>query len=175
LRKLILISIASLILTVTIWTLPYFIVGLELLFLPFYLLLFFIGALGVILIPIGFFIILRKKTLYPSIVWVCAVSIGFYIGYLVLKPIDIWDLNEKNRSGEIISQELEIYKNTHGQYPEKLTLLDTVKLENELPFNYKISRFNYNSQADDYDLDIPIPITDRWHWRKQAKQWGYNY
>ncbi|TAD94762.1 MAG: hypothetical protein EAZ97_16385 [Bacteroidetes bacterium] len=174
-HKLIPSILLSIILTITCWTIGLFYVGLDLLFLPLMLLLFLIGISGIITIPIGFYRFIKKQIVGKGLSIFIGLSIGFYFGLLLQKPIDNWDTEQRNLSGQILATELENYKNLNGVYPKKLSQLNLSNLNNELPNNYQIQRFTYFVRDNGkYDLDIPIPIFDCWHWNENKKAFIYN-
>lgn len=53
-------------------------------------------------------------------------------------------------------------------------LLATMRLTH-LPFAYTWDKFDYRLTSDnDYDLDIPVHIMDRWHWDKEKQAFVYS-
>jgi hypothetical protein len=102
------------------------------------------------------------------------IAIGFYLGLLCLKPIDNWEVRQRNLSGQILTSEIENYKQLNGVYPDSLSQLDIDKLNKVLPKTYQMDRFTYFVKESNYDLDIPIPIFDRWHWDKDKKVFEYS-
>lgn len=172
-RLLIIISI-SLGLTLTFYSIGIFFTGLELLLLPFIIILFLIGLSGIVIIPIGLYRLFKKQNLNKWLVLFIGLSIGFYLGLLLQKPIDNWDRKQRNLSGQLLTLEIEKHKTLNGEYPKSLNELNISFLNETLPRTYKIDRFTYNVRQGDYDLDIPIPIFDRWHWNKENKEFEYS-
>ncbi len=164
----------SSVLTVLAWTAPIFLPGIELLLLPVMFLLFLAGVSGFVTLSIGLFNVIRSKQSARWIDLLGGVAVGFYLGYAVLIPINDWDKRQRNLSGQILTESLDAYKLSHGKYPASLSDLDTVTVNNNLPFTYKLERFNYIAENEKFDLDIPIPIMDCWHWNNTEKFFEYS-
>ena len=173
-KRLLIIILISLGLTLTFYSIGIFFIGLELLLLPFIIILFLIGLIGIIIIPIGLYRLFKKQNLNKWLVLFIGLSIGFYLGLLLQKPIDNWDRNQRDISGQLLTLELEKYKSLNGEYPKSLSELNVSNLNETLPRTYQIERFTYNVSQGDYDLDIPIPIFDRWHWNKENMKFEYS-
>lgn len=166
-------AIISVILTVSVMTIPIFIIGIEFIFLPVTIVLLIIGAISVITIPISIFRYFYKKNTDKRILYINGCALGLYIAYLIMIPINKWDEKQRNTSGKVVSEALKVYKEKHGNYPDSLQQLNIKDLNKNLPGTYQINRFSYHSQNEDYHLDIPIPITDRWHWNHKEERWEY--
>jgi hypothetical protein len=166
--------IISLSLTILVWASPVFAPGLELLFVPGALLLFCIGIAGLVAIPFSAYRFLQKKTSNDWLTWINGLAIGFYLGYVLLIPIDNWDEQQRNLSGQILAEKLHEYKISNGQFPNRLSQLNVDLINESLPSEYKIDRFNYFVRDTTFDLDIPIPILDRWHWNHTKKVFEYH-
>jgi len=136
--------------------------------------MFLIGLSGVITIPLGLYRLVRKQPLNKWVTRFIGLAIGFYLGLLFQKPIDTWDRQQRNISGQILTSEIEKFKDENGQYPNSLKQLNLEDLNKSLPHTYKTDRFTYFVRNGDYDLDIPIPILDRWHWNKDKKEFEYD-
>jgi len=163
-KRLLIIILISFGLTLTLYSIRMFFNfnGLELLILPFNIILFLCGLSGIIIIPIGAYRLFKKQSLNKWLVIFIGLSIGFYLGVLFQKPIDNWDRNQRNISGQLLTLELEKYKSLNGEYPKSLNELDVSHLNETLPRTYQIYRYNYNVSQGEYDLDIPIHLFDIW-------------
>jgi hypothetical protein len=173
--KLIYSILISIVLTVSAWTLPIFYSGIEFIYLPFMLVLFLTGIAGIITIPYGVFKAWGHKSIRSNkwLQYSIGTALGFYIGYIILIPIDNWDDRQRNLSGQLISQKLQAYKASHGTYPKSLKDIDISNLNSSLPTAYKIDRFSYTSEQNKFDLDIPVPFLDRWHWDENKQIFIY--
>jgi hypothetical protein len=173
-KKLIIFLIISILFTVFAWTSRIYLPGLDLFLLPVMGLLLLVAIIGIVTIPLGIYYFYKKETSGKWLPIVNGIAIGFYLGYLVLIPIDNWDERERNLSGQIIVEKLEAYKISTGKYPEKLIDLGEKDLNAALPCFYKLGKFNYSASVDDFDLDIPEPIMARWHWDNDRKIFEYS-
>ena len=136
--------------------------------------LMLIGVAGLGTLSFGIFNLVKKK---PSNKWLTrinGIALGYYLGYLLLIPINYWDERQRNLSGQIVVEKLEEFKALRGKYPDKLTDLDLKQIDTLLPLAYKSDRFNYSVRDNKFDLDIPIPIMDRWHWNNDKKIFDYS-
>jgi hypothetical protein len=133
-----------------------------------------IGVSGLITIPLGIYKYFRKKPLSKTLVIFIALSIGYFFGYFLEKPIYKWDEQQRNISGQILTAEIENYKSDNGFYPSTLNQLNIDKLNSDLPKTYQLDKFSYHITDDGYDLDIPIAIFDRWHWDRIKQQFFYD-
>jgi len=131
-------------------------------------LLFLIEVSALFTFPIIIYRVIKKQTVHAGVLALFFASIGILTGLSAHRPIDSWDEVQRNRSGRLISEELEIYKSKNGSYPSKLSHLDTLKLNSTLPRTYPFHRFTYHPTNQEYDLDIPI-FLDRWHWEKEKQ------
>lgn len=174
-KQLIFPILLGVVLTICFYSIGIFYSGAELLLLPFIIGLFLIGLAGFYTIPIGLYQILKKQDVNRWLKRSIGLALGFYLGLLLQNPVSNWDHQQRNLSGQIISAELEEFKQENGKYPKDFSLLDVDKLNKLLPNTYQVDKFNYRtSSGTDYDLDIPIPITDRWHWNKETKEFEFN-
>jgi hypothetical protein len=173
-KRLLIIVLISSGLTLSFYSIGVFFIGFELLLLPFIIILSLIGLIGIIIIPIGLYRLFKKQNLSKWLVLCIGLSIGFYLGLILQNPIDNWDRNQRNISGQLLIKALENYKSLNGEYPKSLNQLNVSYLNETLPRTYQIERFTYSISQGDYDLDIPIPIYDRWHWNKENKEFEYS-
>ena len=162
------------ILTMTFYTIGIFFFGVDLLLLPLGIVLFLIGLTGLVTLPIGLYRLLRKQTINKWLTRFVGLAIGFYLGLIFQRPIDNWDKNQRNISGQILTSEIEKFKENNGEYPSTLNQLSLKDLNVSLPETYQTDRFTYFVREGEYDLDIPIPIFDRWHWNKDKKEFEYD-
>ena len=160
--------------TMFCWTIGIFVWGVDLLLLPiifgvWLLMLFGPVILGAYLIRKNKYGGLKTKKLGE----LKSLLFGTYLGFILINPIDNWDEKQRQKSGLIISENLETYKKENGKYPLELSeIKDNLT---GLPTTYTWDKFNYNlKDSNDYDLDIPIPIMDRWHWEKEDKVFVYS-
>lgn len=158
----------------TYYTIGIFFFGVDIILLPVILILFLIGVLGLITIPVGLYRLIRKQSVNKWLTWIIGLAIGFYLGLILQKPIDNWNREQRNISGQIVTAELEKFKQENGQYPDSLTQLNIDDLNKSLPSTYHTHRFDYFTINGGYNLNIPIPIFDRWHWNKDKKEFEYD-
>ncbi len=168
-RKLLLFILLSIALTLTLNAFRIFNNGVG--FLIF--LLMFISVSGLITIPLGLYRLIKKRQLSNRLIILIGLSLGFFIGMAVQRPIDNWDKQQQNISGIILSAELEKYKEEKGDYPDKIKELDIERIEEILPMNYKTKRFNYEIIDGEYYLYIPLLFLDKVLWNKEKKEFEY--
>lgn len=173
LKRLVPLVLIGVLLTLTSYTIGMFFAGAEIFFLPVILILFLIGGSGLFTIPVGFYRFLRKLTINKWLSRFIGLAIGFYIGLLIQRPIDDWNQKQINISGQIVTAELEKFKQENGHYPDSLSQLNLNDLNKSLTYTYKIDRFNYILTERDYDLVIPVATLDRWKWNKDKKEFEY--
>jgi len=116
--------LVGLILTFFCWTIGIFYWGIDLLLLPI--------MLGIILLmlfgPIILIVYLKRKNKdgglkTKNLGRLKSFAFGTYIGFILINPIHNWDEKQRQKSGLIISENLEIYKNDNGQYPSDLSAI----------------------------------------------------
>ena len=160
--------------TIFCWTIGIFIWGIELLLLP---IMFGIGLLSLSGPIILIVYLIRKNNggglQSKNLGRLKSLVFGIYLGFILLNPIYNWDRDQRQKSGLILSESLEIYKKGNGKYPTDLT---EIKDElTHLPSAYSWYKFSYHLKSDNnYDLDIPIPIMDRWHWDREKQVFIYS-
>jgi ABC-type multidrug transport system permease subunit len=174
LKRFIIITLISSILTIFCWTVGIFISGIDLLLLPLMIALVLFGISGLLTIPLGLYKFFRRQPFSKTLVTLIAISIGYFCGYFLEKPIYKWDEQQRNISGQILTAEIEKFKSENEFYPSTLKQLNVDKLNSELPKTYQLHKFSYHKKDDSYDLDIPIPIVDRWHWERIKQQFIYD-
>jgi hypothetical protein len=162
------------ILTMTFYTIGIFFFGADILLLPLVIVLFLIGLIGLVTLPLGLYRLIRKQTINKWLTRFIGLAIGFYLGLIFQKPIDNWDREQRNISGQILTEELDNFYQNNGHYPDSLTQLNLENLNKSLPYTYQSDRFTYFIKQGEYDLDIPIPIFDRWHWNKEKNEFEYD-
>ncbi|MBN2756402.1 MAG: hypothetical protein JXR51_04425, partial [Bacteroidales bacterium] len=124
-KKILLISIVlNIVLTITFFSLGIFFPGVEILILPLLIIQFLIGISVIITIPSSIYIFYKTKSIKKHLIIFIGLSIGFFIGFLIQKPIDNWDKNQRNLSGKILSSEIEKYLEKNKNYPENLHKLN---------------------------------------------------
>jgi hypothetical protein len=173
-KKIIIPILISVALTMSFYTIGIFLWGTEIFLLPIILVLFLAGLSGLITIPIGLYRFIKKQALSKWLVRFVGLAIGFYLGLIFQRPIDNWDKNQRNISGQILASEIEKFKENNGEYPSTLNQLSLKDLNVSLPETYQTDRFTYFVREGEYDLDIPIPIFDRWHWNKDKNEFEYD-
>ena len=158
---------------VLFYLLPLYYVGLEFLMLPIMLIILIAGIIGIITLPLTGYKLYKRKQYRNWLNWTNGLALGAYLGYLLTMPILDWNEEQRDYSGKIISEQLEKFRMAKGRYPDELSDLQMVELNEKLPKTYQLDRFNYILTNDEYDLYIPIPITDRWQWNKTERKWDY--
>lgn len=174
LKRLIIYTLLSTLITVLSWTLGIFFSGIDFILLPLMIVLVLIGVSGIITIPLGLYKYLRKKHLSKALVVCMALSMGYFLGGILEKPVHKWDEQQRNTGGLVLTTEIENFKTGHGFYPTDLNQLNVDKLSSGLPKTYQLNKFSYHKNSDSYDLYIIIPIFDRWHWNKEKQQFIYD-
>ena len=84
-------AVVSFLLTVGCYSISIFFFGADLLISPILLLLFLIGASGIVTIPLGIFLLVKKRTSFKWLNILIGISLGFYLGLFAQQPIDNWD------------------------------------------------------------------------------------
>tara|TARA_R110002012_G_scaffold320819_1_gene545759 strand:- start:20625 stop:21170 length:546 start_codon:yes stop_codon:yes gene_type:complete len=172
-KKVIYIGISTATFVALFYVVPLFYIGLEFLLLPFMLIVLTAGIVGVVTIPLTAYKVYKSQRISNWLNWLNGLAIGAYFGYLITIPILDWDEEQRNLSGILVSEHLEEYRNKNGTYPTELSDLQVAQLNKKLPNTYQLDRFSYFVKENEYALDIPIPITDRWHWNREEQKWEY--
>jgi hypothetical protein len=143
--------------------------GSDLLLMPLVLILGLTAILGIVTIPILAFRTYKNQPKGKALIWVSGLALGIYLGLLVTQPLNNWDFEQRNLSGQLIIAELEKYRANNQEYPEYLTELNTELLNQQLPSNYQLKRFNYSRTNGNYHLDIPgLTLL---HWNNETSSW----
>lgn len=166
--------VLCIVLTLAVYSIPIFFPGFELLLLPVYVIMFGIWVFGIIALPFVLYRIYKRRSVPLRLKSVISASTGFVVGLILNTPISNWDEEQRNLSGRILYNEINIYMQEKGYYPESLSSLNQLKLDQSLPSNYKTDRFIYHLTDDGFDLNIQIPIMDRWHWNEEAQEFEYD-
>jgi hypothetical protein len=172
-KRLLISILIGVILTVTLFSAGIFFIGADIFLLPLIVIMYFVGLAGIVSIPLGLYQLLRKQPVNKWLILFAGLAIGFYLGLIFQKPIDNWDKNQRNISGEILTTEIQKFKEENGHYPSSLNQLNIEDINKSLPKTYQAERFTYFVRNGDYILDIPIPVFDRWHWNKDKNEFEY--
>ena len=161
-------TILSTILVVSFLSLDVFIPGIELLLIPIMLVTVLLGFCGLVVLIL--YKISKGQTLKNIILTSFAILLGCVFAFFLSSAISHWDELQRNLSGKIITNELEIFQSKNGEYPLSFKQLDNGKLNSKLPKLYQLDRFKYYCEDRTYLLEILNPSLDKWQWDKNKKQ-----
>ncbi len=164
----------GLLVTVFCWTIGIFVWGIDLLLLPIMLGILLLSLSGPVILI--FYLIRKNKDgglKIKNLGRLKNLTLGTYLGLLLINPIADWDEQQRQKSGLFISEALENFKNREGKYPSDVT--EVKNNLTELPFTYTLEKFSYHIKDDKtYDLDITVPVMDRWHWDREKRVFVYS-
>jgi hypothetical protein len=144
--------------------------GIEFFLLPVIILLVGAAIVGLIIVPLTYYMVYNDLEPQKWLIWLSSLAIGAYLGFIITTPISYWEKEQRISSGIIISEFLEQHRSLTGNYPKSLSELNKINIDNKLPILYDLDEFRYKYLNGEYYLTIPSTF-GYMQWDKKNTKW----